>query len=290
MITNNFYFIDKPVKFTSFDIIRILRNKLDIKKMWHTWTLDPLASGGLLVATWNYTKLIPYIDKLSKEYEFEIMLDWVSESFDKEKEINYISEEEQKKARQNIKLEDIKKILERNFSWKINQIPPKYSALKINGKKAYELANKWKKVNLQSREVEIFNIQIIEYNYPKLKLKAEVSAWTYIRSIANDLWQILWTGGYISSLRRTKVWKLDISESIKLDDCKRENFLDIKKFFPENLFIKLDKNIKEKLNNWLIVDWKFDYIQNKDLFVIDNNKITNIIIYNWEYIKPLRKI
>lgn len=290
MITNNFYFIDKPLNFTSFDIIRILRKKLDIKKIWHTWTLDPLASWGLLVAVWDYTKLIPYIDKLTKEYEFEISLDWVSDSFDKEKEINYISKEKQEYFKKNIKQEDIKKILQEKFLWKINQLPPKYSALKINWKKAYELANKWEEVNLKSRELEIFYIEILDYNYPKLKLKAKVSAWTYIRSIANDLWQILWTWGYISLLRRTKVWELDISESIELDDCKLENSLDIKKLFNENLFINLQENILEKINNWLIVDWKFDYIQNKDLFVINNNKITNIVIYNWEYIKPVRKI
>ena len=73
---NRFYLIDKPLNVTSFDVIRILRKKLNIRKMWHTWTLDPLATGGLLIATWNYTKLIPYFDKDTKQYEFDINLDW----------------------------------------------------------------------------------------------------------------------------------------------------------------------------------------------------------------------
>lgn len=90
---NVFYLIDKPIWISSFDIIRDLRKKLDTRKMWHTWTLDPLASGLVLIAVWNYTKLIPYLEKDSKKYEFKIWLDGVSESFDLGTDVQYISEE-----------------------------------------------------------------------------------------------------------------------------------------------------------------------------------------------------
>lgn len=85
-----FYLIDKPLEYTSFDILRVLRKKLNIKKMWHTGTLDPLATGGLLIAVWNYTKLIPYFEKDTKEYEFSLNFDGISDSYDLWTPVNYI--------------------------------------------------------------------------------------------------------------------------------------------------------------------------------------------------------
>ena len=91
---NAFFLIDKSLNITSFDVIRILRKKLNIKKIWHTWTLDPLATGGLLIAVWNYTKLIPYFEKDSKTYEFEVSFDGETDSFDLWTEVAYLTEEE----------------------------------------------------------------------------------------------------------------------------------------------------------------------------------------------------
>lgn len=135
MTINRFYYIDKPIGLTSFDVLRQMRKKLNIKKMWHTGTLDPLATGGLLVAVGNYTKLIPYFEKDSKEYVFTVELNWVTPSFDAETPVEYISQDLQEKFKKELSQEKIEKILNENFFWDIQQVPPKYSALKINGKK-----------------------------------------------------------------------------------------------------------------------------------------------------------
>jgi len=287
---NRFYLIDKPLNVTSFDVIRILRKKLNIRKMWHTWTLDPLATGGLLIATWNYTKLIPYFDKDTKQYEFDINLDWETDSYDLWEEIKYIKKDLQEKFKKELSKEFIQKLLEDNFSWKITQIPPKYSALKIWGKKACDLMREWKDVDIKSREVTIYDIELLDYSYPKLSLKATVSAWTYIRSIAADLWELIWSWWYVTKLRRTKIWALDISLSSNLEDFDVDKYLDIKELFINKEFISLQTEILEKINNWLKVSWDFDYKVWEDLFVFAGNNVTNIIEYDWTKLIPNRKI
>ncbi len=258
--------------------------------MWHTWTLDPLATGGLLIAVWNYTKLIPYFEKDTKEYEFTINLDWTTDSFDLAEEINYLDEYLQEKYKKELSKKKIEKILQENFTWKITQVPPKYSALKIGWKRACDLVREGKQVKIKSREVEISNIKIINYNYPELCLKAKVSAWTYIRSIAADLWELLWTGWYVTKLRRTKIWALDISLWQDLENFNDSKKLDIIKLFKNKEFITLNTDILEKINNWLKVTWKFDYTIWEDLFIYDENEVKNIIEYDWEKLTPKRKI
>lgn len=287
---NRFYLIDKPLNISSFDVIRILRKKLNTKKMWHTWTLDPLATGGLLIAVWGYTKLIPYFEKDTKEYEFTINLDWETDSYDLWEEIRFLDDALLKKYKKEIKVNNIQKILEKKFTWKITQIPPKYSALKINWKRACDLMREWKDVKIKSREVKIFNIEILDFNYPRLSLKAKVSAWTYIRTIAADLWELLWTGWYITKLRRTKIWELDIKLSQELDDFEELKSLNIKELFKNKEFIHLEKDILEKLNHWLKIKWSFLKKENTDYFVENNWQVTNIITQEEWILRPIKKI
>jgi len=288
---NRFYLIDKELDFTSFDVIRVLRKTLNTRKMWHTWTLDPLATGGLLIAVWNYTKLIPYFEKDTKEYEFTINLDWTTESFDLAEEINFLNKALQEKFRKELTLENIEQVLKEKFTWIINQVPPKYSALKILGRKACDLVREWKKVEMKTREITIFNIEVLDYNYPSLSIKAKVSAGTYIRSIASDLWNILWTGWYITKLRRTKIGSLDIHLWQSLDNFDVWKNLDIKELFKNKEFIQLDKKVLGKINNWLKVRGDFDYKIWEDLFVYDDNEnFTNIVEYDWKILSAKRKI
>lgn len=287
---NRFYFIDKPLGISSFDIIRVLRKKLNIRKIWHTWTLDPLATWGVILAVWNYTKLISYLEKDKKTYEFTINLDWVTKSFDLAEEVIFLDKDLQNKYKKELKREKIEKLLKQNFSWKINQIPPKYSALKIDWKRAYDLARAWKDIKMKSRQVEIFNIEILNFNYPELTLKAEVSAWTYIRSIASDLWDMLKTGWYITKLRRTKISNLDINLWQNLEFFDESNFLWLDKLFWDRLFINLENDILKKINNWLKVKGSFDYPLNEDLFVTNWNNITNIVRFDGEYLIVVKKI
>jgi len=287
---NRFYLIDKPLGVTSFDVIRILRKKLNTSKMWHTWTLDPLATGGLLIAVWNYTKLIPYFEKDTKEYIFDVNFDWVSESFDLWTEVQFISKQEQEKAKENITKEKLEKLLINNFSWTISQIPPKYSALKMGGKKALERVISGEDFEMKSREITIKEIELLDFEYPKASFRALVSAGTYIRSIALDLWVFFWTWWYVTKLRRTKIWALDISLWQDLDFFDSEKSLKIKELFKNKSFITLEESILEKINNGLKVRGDFDYEIWKDLFVFDGQEVTNIVEYDWEYLRAKRKI
>ncbi len=287
---NWFFLIDKHINISSFDVIRKLRKTLNCKKMWHSWTLDPLASGGLLVAVWDYTKLIPFLEKETKEYEFVVNLDWETDSFDLWTEINFISKERQDFYKKTLMKENIEKILKENFLWKIKQIPPKYSALKINWERAYNLVRAWEEVEMKSREVEIFDINILSFYYPKLRLKAKVSAWTYIRSIAYDLGRIIWSSWYVSFLRRTKIWSLDISLAQELENITKDNYLNIKDIFNEKNFLTLDKNILKRIDNWLQTKIVLPLEKDKNYFVEKEWIISNVIFYDWQSLTPIRKI
>lgn len=291
MINNKcFYLIDKPLNYTSFDVLRVLRKKLQIKKLWHTWTLDPLASGLLLVWVGDYTKLITYLEKADKEYEFTINLDWTTDTLDLEWEINYISEEKQKYFKENLKLDQINEILQKKFLWKVIQTPPKYSALKINWQKALDLVRAWVDFEMKSREITIHNIEILDYNYPKLTLRAFVSSWTYIRTIAWDLGEILWTGGYLSFLRRTKINDLTLDDSQNLENFDENKVLDIQKLFPKDKYIVLNEINQKRIDNGLTQIVDLDLIQWEIYFVKNDNFITNVVQKNGLDIKPLKKI
>lgn len=291
MINNKcFYLIDKPLNYTSFDVLRVLRKKLQIKKLWHTWTLDPLATGLLLVWVGDYTKLITYLEKADKEYEFTINLDWTTDTLDLEWEINYISEEKQKYFKENLKLDQINEILKKKFLWKVIQTPPKYSALKINWQKALDLVRAWVDFEMKSREITIHNIEILDYNYPKLTLRAFVSSWTYIRTIAWDLGEILWTGGYLSFLRRTKINDLTLDDSQNLENFDENKVLDIQKLFPKDKYIVLNDINQKRIDNGLTQRVDLDLIQWEIYFVKNDNFITNVVQKNGLDIKPLKKI
>lgn len=291
MINNKcFYLIDKPLNYTSFDVLRVLRKKLQIKKLWHTWTLDPLASGLLLVWVGDYTKLITYLEKADKEYEFTVNLDWTTDTLDLEWEINYISKDKQKYFKENLKLDQINEILQTKFLWKIIQTPPKYSALKINWQKALDLVRAWVDFEMKSREITIHDIEILDYNYPKLTLRAFVSSWTYIRTIAWDLGEILWTGGYLSFLRRTKINDLNLDDSQTLENFDENKVLDIQKLFPKDKYIVLNEINQKRIDNGLTQRVDLDLIQWEIYFVKNGDYITNVVQKNGLDIKPIKKI
>lgn len=287
---NAFFLIDKPIWITSFDVIRILRKKLNQKRIWHTWTLDPLATGGLLVAVWNYTKLIPYFEKDFKTYEFEISFDWESDSYDLWTEVRFLSEEEKNFFKNKITKESLEKILKEKFFWEITQIPPKYSALKINWKKALEKVKSGEDFEMKERKCTIFEIELLDFSFPKATIKAKVSAWTYIRSIAFDLWKYFWSGAYVTKLRRTEIWNLTLENSQDLENFDEKKFLELKEIFKNKNFTNFPENILQKLNNWLSVFWEFDFEKNSEIFVFEENSIKNIIFYDWEKLIPKRKI
>jgi len=203
--------INKIKGVSSFDVIGFLRNKTGVKKIGHAGTLDPLASGVLVVAIGReYTKKISEYVKKEKEYEAEMNLASFSSTDDAEGEktrvvIDVVPSFSQIK----------KTILE--FIGEIEQTPPPYSAIKIKGKPAYKLARASKEFEIKPRKVMIKQVEILDYKFPSLKIRVVCGSGTYIRSLARDLGKKLKTGGYITGLIRTRVGEFGIKDSINLD-------------------------------------------------------------------------
>ncbi len=285
-----FYLIDKPEWITSFGVLRELRKKLGIKKMWHTGTLDPLATGLLLVAVWSYTRLIPYFEKDTKTYTCTIWLDGESDSYDIDTPVRYISDEQKTELKNTLSQEKLQKILEENFLWEIEQIPPKYSALKIWGKKAIDLVREWKEVTMKKRKATVHSIKILSFSFPDIELEISVSAGTYIRSIAADLWSIIWSGWYIKTLRRTQVWKLSVSDAQILDDFDATEVVTPENLFGAQKMIQFDDNMIRRLGDGLVTTGEFDMELDKDYLVKNWDFITNVVRYNWSELIPVKKL
>lgn len=221
--------IYKPSGITSFDVIRILKKilfhpnlcvlsdewiniskKYNKGKIGHAGTLDPFASGVLIIATDLDTKKISSIQSEPKQYKAHIKLGFTSNTYDVDGDLQ---------SSQNItipSLDDIKKILQSNYNGEIWQIPPSFSAKKINGQRAYALARAGISVKLSPKKVIIYNIGVNSYHYPDLKLTIDCSTGTYIRSIAHDLGKLAGCGGYCHALVRTKIGKFNLKKSIEL--------------------------------------------------------------------------
>lgn len=200
-----FKLIHKEKGISSFKAISNFARENNIKKIGHTGTLDPIATGILLVATDDDTKLIEYITNKNKTYIAEATFNIETDSYDSEgKIINQYDGI--------ITLEMIKKIVPR-FLGKISQMPPKFSAKKINGKRAYELARENKEVILKASEIEIYSFNIISFEDNKLKFEVSVSNGTYIRSLIHDIGKALGSGAFMSELERTRVHGLDKNDT-----------------------------------------------------------------------------
>jgi len=182
-----FFLIQKPLGLSSFSAIAHLRKKFGIKKIGHTGTLDPLATGLLLVATDSSTKLIPYIDKAKKTYIFTVRLDGSTPSCDLDTPIEYLDPVLLDHAKIVLTQARVQKIIQTFFSGVITQSPPSYSALRIKGKRAYDMARAGEDVLMPERQVEIYTSKILSFDFPEVTIEMEVSAGTYIRSIARDL-------------------------------------------------------------------------------------------------------
>ena len=209
--------IDKPLEWTSFQVVNkirwALKRKFNIKKLkvGHAGTLDPLATGLLIICTGKMTKKISEFQDLDKTYIGTITLGATTPSFDLETPIN---------KRFPLKHLNKEKIMEakKNFIGTINQYPPIFSAIKKKGKRLYEFARIGKKIDIQSRKVVIYNLEFSKINLPDLNFKLKCSKGTYIRSLANDFGKSIDSGGYLSSLRRTAVGSFKIKNSIQLQE------------------------------------------------------------------------
>ncbi len=214
--------VDKPEGISSFGALAKVRKIISQAegkkiKIGHCGTLDPAASGLLLLVIGKYTKRAGDYSKLDKTYETEVTLGQVSTTADKEGQLTRISSEQPNKKQ----VEEVLK----TFIGEISQTPPVYSAIKVDGQRAYKMARAGKEVVIQPRKVKIYSIENIKYNYPKISFTVSVSSGTYIRSLAEDIGNKLGTGAYLSALRRTKVDHFDIKESLDLNSISFEDIL-----------------------------------------------------------------
>jgi tRNA pseudouridine55 synthase len=230
---DGYLLIDKPAGWTSHDVVAKVRNILKQEaghkvKVGHTGTLDPFATGLLVLMVGSYTKRASEFSKLDKIYEAEITLGATSTTGDLEGQIAPVPIEEARHRimRSHNSVTQIKEIL-KLFEGEIEQVPHKFSAIKINGQRAYKLAREGREVKIEPRNVTIYSIKNIEYDYPKLKFTTEVSSGTYIRSLAENIGEKLGTGAYLSALRRIRVgdWNIEQSRPIaeltidKIEEC-----------------------------------------------------------------------
>lgn len=216
--------VDKPAGWTSFDAVNCVRKivaqaedkKPKSIKVGHTGTLDPFATGLLvLLVGKEYTKKAGELSKLDKTYEVTMRLGATSTTGDPEGEITPVSNKEPAEKA----LKDALK----KFTGTITQTPPAFSAIKVDGQRAYRLAREGKEVRIEPRQVRVNGLELIDYSYPDAKLVADVSSGTYIRSLVEDIGQALGTGAYTTALRRTKIGAFSITDTEQIRDLDEDN-------------------------------------------------------------------
>ena len=214
-MNNNIFLINKPLKWTSFDVVKkirfLLKKKLSLNKLkvGHAGTLDPLATGLLILCTGKMTKKIPLIQQLNKTYLATVKLGYYTESFDREKD--------------EVKVQDFKFLtfndiykLEKVFVGNLEQVPPKFSAVKINGKRAYKKARNNEEFIISPRSVFLHSFEVININFPFITIKVVCSKGTYIRSLANDIGKYLNCGAYLFDLKRTAIGKYSLDTALQM--------------------------------------------------------------------------
>jgi tRNA pseudouridine55 synthase len=231
-MTSGILLIDKPIGITSFDVIRSLRKRLNIRKMGHAGTLDPFASGLLVVAMGEATKALSEFLLDAKEYEAELHLGATSSTDDPEGEIK----NQETESRKQISEQEFKKTLQ-HFIGKIQQTPPVYSALKVAGKRAADRVrageDMGEAIRAKTREVEILELRMTKYEFPKATVHVRCSTGTYIRSLARDIGQELKCGAYLTLLRRTAVGCFRAQDASTLENVTEKDIISLKpEMFP----------------------------------------------------------
>lgn len=203
--------IDKSLDWTSFDVVKKIRNTIKCKKVGHAGTLDPLATGLLILCTGKNTKKINDYQNYPKEYIGTFVLGKTTPSHDLESEINF------EKSTKDINEKDIHSLAS-SFLGIQDQLPPKFSAVKINGRRAYSLARNNEKITLKKKEIEIFKFDITTIKMPEINFVIKCSKGTYIRSIARDFGKKIGSGAYLSQLRRTKIGTFNVSDAHNINE------------------------------------------------------------------------
>ena len=294
---NGWLVIDKPSGFTSFQVVKVIRKLYSVKKAGHAGTLDPLATGILPVALGEATKTIPYTIYTDKTYHFTVC--WGDDRDTNDSDGKVIATSKKRPSE-----ESIMNILE-NFKGKFEQVPPDYSAIKVNGQRAYKLAREQKPMQLKARTVEVKSIKLLKIPDPDhAEFCVTTSKGFYVRSLARDLGLKLGTFGHIVSLRRSQVGSFYEKDSILLDSLlalehsrdKFEALLPVERALDDIPALSLSESSAERLRygqsisvteeaNWL--DEKPDKA-NKLAYVTFNRKLLAVVALQDDYLKPIR--
>jgi tRNA pseudouridine55 synthase len=285
---NGWIFIDKPKNITSFKVIQRLRKILNIKKIGHAGTLDPFATGILAIAVGEATKSIHFFNQ-NKVYIFNVI-------FGESKDTDDITGKTINKSNIIPTLEEINKALGR-FVGKHSQVPPKYSAVKVNGKRAYKLARNNQDFVIQSKDVFIKSLKCLGViNNNEFSFTMECSSGTYVRSIARDLGTILGTYAYVSQLRRVKIGKINEKDIILLDKFEElvhigehfEVMHSIRKVLDDIPAVLIDQELSLKFQNGLGFEYSNKKLENDYLLVETDRKFIGIGKASEGKIKPVR--
>ncbi len=231
--------INKPSDMTSHDVVAIVRKKLKTKKVGHTGTLDPLATGVLVICIEKATKLVDELTSKNKTYEVEMKLGIKTTTGDITGSV--VNEEN------NLVINPIQVVSTINsFIGKQKQIPPMYSAIKVDGQKLYELARKGIEIERKERDIEIFSIENISIENDIIKYTVECSKGTYIRVLCEDIAKRLGTFGVMTSLRRIRNGEFKIEDAVEIDEISEEKIMSIEKLFDKK--IEIGNNEKRLVN------------------------------------------
>ncbi len=238
MIPKGILMVDKPIDWTSFDVVNYIKSYLSINyqvsrktiKIGHSGTLDPFATGLLIILIGREnTRLAAYFLGLDKTYLVKAKLGFISDTFDRTGQVKFFS---------NIKptQDDLIKNL-KNFLGIHEQTPPEFSAIKINGRRAYELARQGQTFEMKKRTISIKDINLLSFEYPFVEFVVQVSSGTYIRSLVNDLGLVLKSGALTEDLRRTKINDFDVKNALKVNEIKQMDLKD----FETKIFSSIEK-------------------------------------------------
>ena len=266
---NGLLLVNKQSNITSSDVVIKVRKLLNIKKVGHTGTLDPMAEGLLILTVGNTTRIQELITEKDKEYIATMKLGIKTDTYDTEGKII-----DQKEVPNNLNIEEVLN----SYIKKYNQEVPIYSSIKVNGKKLYEYARENIEVELPKREVEIKDIKLLSINNNEVTFKCKVSKGTYIRSLINDIGKTLGTYATMTKLIRTKIDNFSLDNSYTLEDIEKGNYklISIEEIldYPK---IEIDDDLYKKISNGVVLDNTFN-IKDKVLFIYNSN--VKAIYYN----------
>ena len=236
--------IDKPVGMTSHDVVQAVRRGTGIRRAGHTGTLDPRASGVLVVLVGPAVRLSEFVSASDKRYQAIIRLGESTDTFDAEGEVT-------RRSPVNISEEQIAEALTQ-FEGTVEQVPPAYSAKKIQGKKAYELAREGEEVELDAKEIDVYHLELLEWDPPEAIVDVYCSSGTYVRALANDLGEVLGCGGHLVGLRRTKSGEFALRDAIQLRK--------LQEAFDDGDWYKYLIPAAEALSDWPSRELSFDEV------------------------------